>query len=184
MTQLPTNRTSANSVQEHVDDHNTLAAEHNQLDGHAVATTTVHGIADTSTLVLTGDARLSDTRTPTDGSVTNAKVAANAAIVESKLSLASDAAAGTASRRTLGTGAAQAAAGDHAHSGTYIANSLVTTKGDLIAATANATPARVGAGTDGFVLTADAASTPGLKWAAVTVTPDPGTAVFDRMNFR
>ncbi len=44
--------------------------------------------------------------------VTDIKVAANAAIAESKLALASDAAAGTASRRTLGTGATQAAAGN------------------------------------------------------------------------
>lgn len=145
MTQLPTNRTSANSVQEHVDDHNTLATEHNELDGHAAATTSVHGITNTSTLVLTNDSRLSDTRTPTDGSVTNAKVASNAAIAksklaslaivdadvdaaaavaESKLALATDAAAGTASRRTLGTGAAQAAAGNHAHSGALLAIDL------------------------------------------------------------
>lgn len=58
------------------------------------------------------DSRLSDTRTPTDSSVTDAKVAAAAAIAESKLNLASDAAAGTASRRTLGTGATQAAPGN------------------------------------------------------------------------
>lgn len=177
------------------------------------------------------DSRLSDTRTPTAGSVVDASVSASAAIAksklaaldivnadvnaaaaiaETKLSLASDAAAGTASRRTLGTSSTQAAAGDHAHSGTYepivtahharhstgggdavaaadigaVANSLVTTKGDLIAATASATPARVAIGTDGFVLTADAASTPGLKWAAVTVAADPGMAVFDRSAFR
>lgn len=65
--------------------------------------------------VLTTDPRLSDTRAPTDGSVTDAKVASNAAIAESKLALASDAAAGTASRRSLGTGTTQAAAGNHAH---------------------------------------------------------------------
>lgn len=63
------------------------------------------------------DARLSDQRVPTDASVTSAKVAAGAAIAESKLSLASDAAAGTASRRTLGTAALQAAAGNHGHGG-------------------------------------------------------------------
>jgi hypothetical protein len=58
---------------------------------------------------------------PDDGSVTNAKVAAGAAIAETKLALASDAAAGTASRRTLGTGATQAAAGNHAHTAVQIA---------------------------------------------------------------
>lgn len=47
------------------------------------------------------DARLSDTRTPSTGSVVDASVATNAAIAESKLSLATDAAAGTGSRRTL-----------------------------------------------------------------------------------
>jgi hypothetical protein len=47
--------------------------------------------------------------------IVNANVDAAAAIAESKLNLASDAAAGTASRRTLGTGASQAAAGDHTH---------------------------------------------------------------------
>lgn len=81
------------------------------------------------------DARLSDQRVPTDGSVTDAKVAAGAAIAkaklaplaivdadvtagaaiaEGKLALASDAAAGTPSRRTLGAGALQAAAGNDA----------------------------------------------------------------------
>lgn len=58
------------------------------------------------------DARLSDTRTPTAGSVVDASVATNAAIAESKLALASDAAAGTASRRTLGSGATQAMPGN------------------------------------------------------------------------
>lgn len=46
------------------------------------------------------------------GVIVDADVAAAAAIAESKLSLASDAAAATASRRTLGTGATQAAAGN------------------------------------------------------------------------
>ena len=63
--------------------------------------------------VAGNDARLTDTRTPSDNSVTNAKVHASAAIAESKLDLASDAAAGTASRRTLGTGATQALPGNH-----------------------------------------------------------------------
>lgn len=47
-----------------------------------------------------------------DGTIVNGDISASAAIAESKLSLASDAAAGTASRRTLGTGATQACAGN------------------------------------------------------------------------
>ena len=46
-----------------------------------------------------------------------------------------------------------------------IPDSLLTTKGDLIAATGASTPARLGVGTDGQVLTADAASAAGVKWA-------------------
>lgn len=88
--------------------------------------------------VDTTDTRLSDTRIPTDGSVTDAKVAAGAAIAESKLNLASDAAAGTASRRTLGTGALQAAAGTHTHPYVPTTRSIATTSpltggGDLSA---------------------------------------------------
>lgn len=51
------------------------------------------------------------------GAITNTEINASAAIAESKLNLASDAAAGTASRRTLGTGSTQAAAGNHTHTG-------------------------------------------------------------------
>ena len=47
-----------------------------------------------------------------------------------------------------------------------IQNAIVTTKGDLIAATGNATPARLGVGTNGYVLTADSTQSTGIKWAA------------------
>lgn len=73
------------------------------------------GGVDLSDYVTTSDGRLADTRTPTDSTVTNAKVAGAAAIAESKLALASDAAAGTASRRSLGTTSTTAAAGNHTH---------------------------------------------------------------------
>jgi hypothetical protein len=47
-----------------------------------------------------------------------------------------------------------------------VAKSIVDAKGDLIAATAADTVARLGVGTNGQVLTADSAEATGLKWAA------------------
>jgi len=49
-----------------------------------------------------------------------------------------------------------------------IQNAIVDAKGDLIAATAADTPARLAVGTNGTVLTADSAEATGLKWAAVS----------------
>ncbi len=63
----------------------------------------------------------------------------------------------------LGTMAVEAAS-------SYVAKSLVTTKGDIIAATSSATPARLAVGTNGQVLTADSAQAAGVKWA----TPSGG----------
>ena len=83
------------------------------------------------------------------------------------LSSATPEALGTA---TAGT-ATTAARGDHVHTLPSasdvgaVANSLVTTKGDLIVRDSSA-PARLGVGTNGHVLTADSAETLGVKWAA------------------
>ena len=45
-----------------------------EIEDHRTDTTNVHGIANTADIVLTNDARLSDTRTPTDNTVTTAKI--------------------------------------------------------------------------------------------------------------
>jgi hypothetical protein len=52
-----------------------------------------------------------------------------------------------------------------------IPKSVVTTKGDIVTATASATPARLGVGSNGQVLTADSTTATGIKWA----TPDVKT---------
>lgn len=48
----------------------------------------------------------------------------------------------------------------------YLQESLFDAKGDLVAATADNTPARLGVGSNGQVLTADSAEATGIKWAA------------------
>jgi hypothetical protein len=54
------------------------------IEAHRLDTTSVHGIADTADLVLTGDSRLSDTRTPTDNTVSTNKIV-NSAVTADKL---------------------------------------------------------------------------------------------------
>lgn len=66
----------------------------------------------------------------------------------------------------VGTSAGTVAAGDDSRIVGAQARSTLTTKGDIYAATASATVARVGVGADGTVLTADAASAAGVKWAS------------------
>jgi hypothetical protein len=58
-----------------------------QLAGDLAGTAAAPTVPGLASKVDTGDARLSDTRTPTDGSVTNAKVSATAAIALSKLAV-------------------------------------------------------------------------------------------------
>jgi hypothetical protein len=50
-----------------------------------------------------------------------------------------------------------------------IPKSVVTTKGDVVTATASATPARLGVGSNGQVLTADSTTATGIKWATPAV---------------
>ncbi|MCX5715212.1 MAG: hypothetical protein NT033_10565, partial [Candidatus Omnitrophica bacterium] len=58
-----------------------------------------------------------------------------------------------------------------------IPRSIGTTKGDMIVYTADSTPARLGVGSNNFVLTADSTQPEGVKWAAAVT---PVTSVFGR----
>jgi hypothetical protein len=116
------------------------------LQTHADDTTFIHGIADTSQLVVPTDTRLGDKRLAIPDSVgaleinsslkpSVAAVAATEALRalgttastaaagdHTHAGLTADQVAGTASVRTLGTGAQQAAVGSHTHSAAAITN--------------------------------------------------------------
>lgn len=64
-----------------------------------------------------------------------------------------------------------------------IQSSTVTTKGDILAATASSTLARLGVGSDGQILTADSTQTAGIKWtSASSVTLDTTATDIQQMG--
>ncbi len=92
----------------------------------------------------------------------------------------------TITRAQEGTSARTVVVGDQiaqvfsAAKANLLASELMTAKGDLIAATAANTPARLAVGTNGYVLTADSAEAAGVKWAAASGGGDVATdAIWD-----
>lgn len=141
---LPVNRTTANTEAEHVADHNTLHGQHNTWEG-----------------IVPGSLA-------TDAEVTAAVDAHAAAAdphagyrLESAPITAADVAADVATQAEL-----DAVAAAKPNTADVVLKALVDAKGDLIVATAADTPARLAAGTNGHVLTADSAEATGVKWAA------------------
>lgn len=81
---------------------------------------------------------------------------------------------------TSANSAAVSAASAAAAVTTAIQASIIDAKGDLIVGSANDTAARLGVGTDGYVLTAASTTSTGLQWSAVAAgytEPTIGTTV-------
>lgn len=133
-------------------------------DGLAEASDVLSVNVDNATIEINAD-----TLRVKDGGITSSHIA-NGTITDSDVATANkDGSAATASMRTLGTGATQAAQGD-----SVLLKSLLTAKGALVSATAANTPTTLSVGTDGHVLTVDSTQSAGVKWAAAAGT----TAVF------
>lgn len=73
-----------------------------------------------------------------------------------------------------GTSGTTVSLGNHTHS--YVQLATLTTKGDLYAATASATVARVGVGANGTFLKADSAQSTGVTWSAISFGDISSTA--------
>lgn len=116
-----------------------------------------------STACAGNDSRLSDTRTPTDGSVTSAKLA-------SDLALPGNPTAATQSQGNNTTRLATTAF-VQTEAGLLIPKSLVDAKGDLLVGTADNTIARQAVGADGTYLKADSSQSTGVAWTAITGLP-------------
>lgn len=85
------------------------------------------------------------------------------------------------------TGAKDFTGGFTVNGSGVITQNFATTKGDILAASGASSLARLGVGTDGQVLTADASQSSGVKWATLTsiqVTAATGTGVTDRTNLQ
>lgn len=169
---LATDAEVATAVSDHAAAANphTVYALDTDLSAHEADTTSVHGIADTSVLLTTTHTAAAD---PHTGYVLES-------LVDAKGDLIVASAADTVARLAVGTndhvltadsGQATGVKWAAAPSGSGIPATLLDAKGDLIAASAADTAARLAVGTNGHVLTADSAESTGIKWAA------PGSSV-------
>ena len=125
------------------------------------AATSASSASTQATAATTSASSASASASAASTSATSAAASATAATTS-----ASSASTSASSAATSATSAAASATAAAAAVTSAIQASTVTAKGDLIAGTGSGTVARLGVGTNGYILTADSTQTTGLSWAA------------------
>jgi len=143
--------------------------------------TTQAGIATTQAGISTTQAGISTTQAG-NASTSASAASGSASTASTQAGNASTSATAAAASATAAADSETAAAGYAAsiNPALYVSKTVFDAKGDLIVGSADDTAARLGVGTNGYVLTADSAEASGLKWAvAAAPVDDPfPTAMF------
>jgi len=125
-------------------------------------------------------AATSATASATSASASATSATASATSASAAATSATSAAASATAAATSAASAAVSAASAAAAVTTAIQASIIDAKGDLIVGSAADTAARLGVGTDGYILTAASTATYGLQWSAAPagyLAPTIGTTV-------
>ena len=139
------------------------------------------GNASNTEVVYGTDTRLSDTRTPTDNTVTTAKIVdanvtnvklANSSLTIGSTSVSLGGTATTVAGLTLTTPVISTISNTGTltlptSTTTLLGTHQYTAKGDILAGTAAGTVAALSAGTDGYALTSNSSAATGLAWLSV-----------------
>ena len=132
------------------------------------ATTAANSVAAIAGYATTASNSASAAATSASSASTSASSAATSA--SSAATSASSASTSASSALTSANSAAVSAASAAAAVTTAIQASIIDAKGDLLVGSAADTAARLGVGTDGYVLTAASTATYGIQWAPAAAT--------------
>ena len=135
----------------------------------AAAATSATSASTSASNAAASDVSAQNWATKTDGAVAGGEYSAKyhaQAAATSATSAANSATAAATSATSAATSASLAAT----IVASAISGTLINAKGDLLVGTADDTVARLPVGTNGYLLTADSAETPGIKWAAAPVS--------------
>ena len=142
------------------------------------ASTSASSAATSASSAATSATSASASATAAATSATSAATQATAASTSATSAAASATAAATSatSAAASATAAATSATSAAASVSVSVPKSTVTTKGDLIVGTGASTVSRLGAGTNGYILSADSAQATGLSWIAANPGDITGVA--------